>query len=127
MLTTDDVGNLFASMRTAYGPQWKHGKGAISVWRNALSRYTERDVMSAANRALELHVKHPPTLPEFVQVKLSKVESNESRISILELADTKARERSDRRSFVVLLIAVCAAVAMFGLWLGASIAKGGAS
>ena len=66
MLATDDVAEMFAAMRTAYGPQWKHGAAAMPVWRNAMADFSAPDIMIAANRAMSVHVKHPPTLPEFL-------------------------------------------------------------
>lgn len=66
MLTTHDISNLFQSMRTAYGAQWKHGPEAMTVWRSALTRFDAPDIERAATSSLTHHVKHPPTLPEFI-------------------------------------------------------------
>ena len=68
MLTTDDIGVLFASMRTAYGPQWKHSKDAMPVWFNALKHCTPENVRQAMNTTLTRHIDYPPTLPQFLQI-----------------------------------------------------------
>lgn len=68
MLATEDVEDLFTSMRTAYGGQWKHAQGAVRVWRNALSRFTPEDLRRASNTALHEYVNHPPTLPQFLKL-----------------------------------------------------------
>ncbi len=68
MLVTDDVVNLFAAMRTAYGNQWKHGSEAVEVWRRALSRFDAEGVNRAANEAMNRYVNHPPTLPQFLEL-----------------------------------------------------------
>lgn len=68
MLTTNDVGELFQAMRTAYGQQWKHGGDALEVWRRALGRFTPRQVLQAATDVLSVHVDFPPTLPQFLAV-----------------------------------------------------------
>lgn len=66
MLATEDIENLFASMRTAYGNQWKHGQDAVRVWRNALSRFPVEQLRQAMNQSLEAYTNHPPTLPQFL-------------------------------------------------------------
>jgi len=68
MLSTNDVGELFEAMRTAYGPQWKHGSSAMEVWRRAMTKHTPKELMRAASDVLRVHVDHPPTLPQFVSV-----------------------------------------------------------
>ena len=68
MLTTDDIGVLFASMRTAYGPQWKHSQDAMPVWFNALKHRSPVDVRKAMNATLTRHIDFPPTLPQFLQI-----------------------------------------------------------
>lgn len=68
MLTSNDIGELFASMRTAYGQQWKHGPQAMQVWRNALARHSPEDIRRAATKSLEEYVDYPPTLPQFMQI-----------------------------------------------------------
>ena len=68
MLTTDDIGVLFASMRTAYGPQWKHSQDAMLVWLNALKHRSPADVRNAMNETLTRHIDFPPTLPQFLQI-----------------------------------------------------------
>jgi hypothetical protein len=68
MLITNDIGNLFEAMRTAYGNQWKHGTDAINVWRNALNRFSPEDLQRAAEACLEIFVDYPPTLPQFIKV-----------------------------------------------------------
>ena len=67
MLMTNDIGVLFASMRTAYGAQWKHGQEAIQVWYNALKEHEPEAVRIATNAILKTHVNFPPTLPQFIQ------------------------------------------------------------
>ena len=68
MLTTHDIGNLFQSMRTAYGGLWKHGNDAMGVWREALKGFTPRQLQLATNDAVKHHVDFPPNLPQFVQI-----------------------------------------------------------
>jgi len=68
MLMTNDIGVLFASMRTAYGAQWKHGQEAIQVWYNALKDHEPEVIRHATNAALKAHVDYPPTLPQFLQI-----------------------------------------------------------
>ena len=70
MITNEDMGKVFASMRIAYGGQWKHGESAVRAWRNALSNADHDELMSAVNRTLSdpRFEKHPPTLPQFIQV-----------------------------------------------------------
>ena len=68
MLTTHDVANLFQSMRTAYGNQWKHGPEAMSVWTDALKRHKSIDVRKAAVTVLGYYVDFPPSLPQFMHV-----------------------------------------------------------
>ena len=68
MLTTHDVANLFQSMRTAYGNQWKHGPEAMSVWVDALKRHNPNDVRKAANAVLGHYVDFPPSLPQFMHI-----------------------------------------------------------
>lgn len=68
MLTTHDIGNLFESMRIAYGGQWKHGSDAIGVWRKALRGFSSDKIMQAATDSLSAYVDHPPTLPQFLRV-----------------------------------------------------------
>jgi len=68
MLMTNDIGVLFASMRTAYGAQWKHGQEAIQVWYNALKDHEPEAIRNATNAALKAHVDYPPTLPQFLQI-----------------------------------------------------------
>jgi len=72
MLTTDDVVNLFASMRTAYGLQWRGGNVALDAWRRALARFPVEQIHAAANKSLEVYVDHPPTLPQFLQLLRDK-------------------------------------------------------
>lgn len=68
MLMTNDIGVLFASMRTAYGAQWKHGAEAVEVWRNALKGYEPEAIRKAMTKVLDMHVEYPPTLPQFLQI-----------------------------------------------------------
>ena len=68
MLTTHDVANLFQSMRTAYGNQWKHGHEAMSVWMEALKHHSPKDVNKAANAVLGHYVDFPPSLPQFMRI-----------------------------------------------------------
>ncbi len=66
MLTSSDIGNLFAAMRAIYGNQWKHGREAMPVWLNAL-RGAEPDALSFGLRQTAIeHPDYPPTLPQFV-------------------------------------------------------------
>lgn len=68
MLVTNDIGALFQSMRTAYGPQWKYGADAIPVWLAALKHFSQADVRKAANEAITHFVDYPPSLPQFLDV-----------------------------------------------------------
>lgn len=68
MLTNRDVADLFGSMRTAYGNQWKHGSEAMNVWLEALKPCDREDVHKAANVALAHHVDFPPSLPQFMHI-----------------------------------------------------------
>ena len=68
MLVTDDVVDLFAAMRTAYGGQWKHGQEAVQVWRRALARFPVERIQEAATEAMSRYVNHPPTLPQFLEL-----------------------------------------------------------
>ena len=68
MLTSHDIGELFASMRTAYGNQWKHGPEAMEVWRRSLVRFTTDRIQQAAVESLSRYVDHPPNLPQFLSV-----------------------------------------------------------
>ncbi len=68
MLMTNDVGVLFASMRTVYGAQWKHGPEAVEVWRNALKEYEPEAIRKATTAILDMHIDYPPNLPQFLQI-----------------------------------------------------------
>lgn len=68
MLTTHEIGELFHSMRTAYGNQWKHGPEAMEVWRRALSRISAERIQRAATECLVGYVDHPPNLPQFLEI-----------------------------------------------------------
>ena len=77
MLMTNDIGVSFSSMRTAYGPQWKHGQEAMQVWLNALKNDDPEAIRNAMNAALKTHVDYLPTLPQFLQI----VEGPKARIT----------------------------------------------
>ena len=68
MLMTNDIGNLFQAMRTAYGAQWKHGQDAMPVWLNALKHLEPVALANAMNDVLKAHVDYPPSLPQFLQI-----------------------------------------------------------
>ena len=68
MLSTNDVGVLFACMKAAYGHQWPHTAEAIPVWQNALSRFKPKRVMEAANKAVFRHKDFPPTIGQFLDI-----------------------------------------------------------
>ncbi len=68
MLMTNDIGNLFQSMHTAYGSLWKHGQEAMPVWLSALKSHSPQDVQKAANAVLKYHVEYPPNLPQFLEI-----------------------------------------------------------
>lgn len=68
MLMTNDIGVLFASMRTVYGAQWKHGAEAVEVWWNALKEYDSEAIRKATTKVLDMYVDYPPTLPQFLQI-----------------------------------------------------------
>jgi len=68
MLMTNDIGVLFASMRTVYGAQWKHGQEAMQVWLSALKHLEPEALRKAMNDALKIHIDFPPTLPQFLQI-----------------------------------------------------------
>ena len=68
MLTTNDVGVLFASMQAVYGHQWSHTAEAIPVWQKALSRFKPEQIVSAANKAVYKHKDYPPTIGQFIDI-----------------------------------------------------------
>ncbi len=68
MLSTNDVGVLFACMKAAYGHQWPHTAEAIPVWQNALRRFNPKRVMEAANKAVFRHKDFPPTIGQFLDI-----------------------------------------------------------
>ncbi|KKK98997.1 hypothetical protein LCGC14_2637160 [marine sediment metagenome] len=68
MLSTNDVGVLFACMKAAYGHQWPHTAEAIPVWQNALRRFKPKQVMEAANKAVFRHKDFPPTIGQFLDI-----------------------------------------------------------
>ena len=68
MLTTHDIGTLFASMRAIYGHQWAHPSEAIPIWWSALKHFAEAELKQAVVASIERHPNFPPTLPQFLQI-----------------------------------------------------------
>ena len=67
MLSTDDVGLLFATLQAAYGYRWAHKADAIPVWKEKLKPYTANQVMRAASIAIDDY-RESPTLGQFLAV-----------------------------------------------------------
>lgn len=68
MLTRDDMIEVFETFRIGYGNQWKQGPKAVDTYRDALGAYSMDEIKQAVNRAMSVHVKHPPTLPELLLI-----------------------------------------------------------
>ena len=65
---TNDIGGLFESMRTAYGPQWKHRQEAMQVWLKVLKNHDPEAIRNAMTAVLKTHLDYPPTLSQFLQI-----------------------------------------------------------
>ncbi len=65
MLTTDDIAEMFAAMRIAYGTRWKHGEKSIPFWRRALAGASAEDIGRACDRWMDHDPDNPPTMPQF--------------------------------------------------------------
>lgn len=68
MLSTADIGVLFASMQAAYGHRWAHGSDAIPVWLRAIGGFNRADLERATKQAIETHTDFPPSLGQFVKI-----------------------------------------------------------
>ncbi len=65
MLVQDDIGRLFAIMKSAYGWRWQHGADDVPVWLAKLKRYDQRQLKRAASRCIDQH-PDVPTLNQFI-------------------------------------------------------------
>lgn len=68
MLHSNDIGKLFAVLRSAYGHQWPHQSDAVPVWYAKLKMFTVVQVMSAASKAVEEHPDFPPSLGQVIKI-----------------------------------------------------------
>ena len=65
MITSHEIGKIFAIMNASYGHLWKQTETDIQVWFKKLNKYSEQAILKAAASALKTHPDHPPTLPQF--------------------------------------------------------------
>lgn len=65
MLTTDDILSLFSAMRISYHGQWRQGGEAVESWRRALSGFDAPQIRRAADKCIDIHPNHPPSLAQF--------------------------------------------------------------
>jgi len=63
---TNDIGILFASMRSIYGHLWPHGASDVEVWRRALNEFSAAELQLGANKCLREFPDRPPTMGQFV-------------------------------------------------------------
>lgn len=68
MLQTNDIGEIFAQMRAAYGNQWSHGADAIPMWQRDLRGYTRDQVLAAILPCTDRYRDYPPTIGQFRSV-----------------------------------------------------------
>jgi hypothetical protein len=67
-MLSNDVGNLFGSMKTIYGALWTHGSDEMETWRKALANngVNARDLQLACNNCLKEYPSHPPTMGQLL-------------------------------------------------------------
>ena len=76
LLRSNDIGKLFAVLRSAYGHQWPHQSDAMPVWYAKLKAFTADQIMSAASKAIEEHPDFPPSLGQIIKIIRSEGVSN---------------------------------------------------
>lgn len=71
MPASDDIGKLFAVLRSAYGHKWPHGADAIPVWRAKLKGFTSSEIMAAADTAMNQYPDAAITIGQFRAILLA--------------------------------------------------------
>ncbi|TFH51584.1 MAG: hypothetical protein E4H01_00315 [Lysobacterales bacterium] len=66
MIVEDDIGRLFAIMRSSYGRQWTLGAEDVPVWLAKLKHYDSRQIKMAASKAIDAYTEYPPSLGQFI-------------------------------------------------------------
>ena len=66
MLQTNDIGVLFATLRSGYGSRWTQGANDIPHWQKVLDGWSVQEIMSAADTATKHYPDFPPTSGQFV-------------------------------------------------------------
>lgn len=77
MLTSADMGELFAQLQAAYGHQWAHKADAMPVWAKMLGGYSRSDVLAAVPKVLKAYRDFPPNAGQFADL----VEYNAPRLT----------------------------------------------
>ena len=68
MITQDDIDRLFEVLKGAYANLWRPNDGDKDVWLRKLGGFTRKDILVAANIAIDRYKKYPPTLGQFTEI-----------------------------------------------------------